>query len=191
MRNRWNTQRDPNRTRWQPDSGYCVCGWYNATANITGWSSKTAGYTGQIYVCVWSKDQHPKIRSNDNRKMGYINNCNGDSLLRTHEDPWYPLHAIKYTVGIEQLDCCNKRTPCASTRSVLQRINTERKNTIQYVHTYMLARAWFTAQVFPLPSNCERQINTTISWFSWRGGGAFSECQCPPSNGTSGMKIGV
>jgi hypothetical protein len=36
---------------------------------------------------------------------------------------------------------------------------------IQYVHTYLLARAWFTAQVFPSPNNCERQINTAITWF--------------------------
>jgi hypothetical protein len=40
----------------------------------------------------------------------------------------------------------------------------------QYVHTYLLARAWFTAQVFPLPNNCEQQINTAITRFLWRGG---------------------
>ena len=33
----------------------------------------------------------------------------------------------------------------------------------------MLVRAWFTAQVFPLPRGCERQINTAIAWFLWRG----------------------
>jgi len=33
----------------------------------------------------------------------------------------------------------------------------------------MLARAWFIAQVFPLPRGCERQINTSIAWFLWRG----------------------
>jgi hypothetical protein len=38
-------------------------------------------------------------------------------------------------------------------------------NRILYVHNYMLARAWFTAQVFPLPRLCERQVNTAIAWF--------------------------
>jgi hypothetical protein len=27
---------------------------------------------------------------------------------------------------------------------------------IQYVHTYLLARAWFTAQLLPIPKDCER-----------------------------------
>jgi hypothetical protein len=40
---------------------------------------------------------------------------------------------------------------------------------IQYVHTYMLAIAWLPAQVFSLPLDCERQINTAILWFLWRG----------------------
>ena len=40
---------------------------------------------------------------------------------------------------------------------------------IQFVHTYMLARVWFTAQIFPMPLTCERQINTAITWFLWRG----------------------
>jgi hypothetical protein len=40
---------------------------------------------------------------------------------------------------------------------------------IQYFHTYMLARAWFTAQVFPMPSTCERQMNSAILLFLWRG----------------------
>jgi hypothetical protein len=40
---------------------------------------------------------------------------------------------------------------------------------IQYVQNFLLARAWFTAQVFPLPKGCERQINTAVAWFLWRG----------------------
>jgi len=40
---------------------------------------------------------------------------------------------------------------------------------MHFVHTYMLACAWFTAQIFPMPRTCERQINTAITWFLWRG----------------------
>jgi len=32
----------------------------------------------------------------------------------------------------------------------------------------MLARAWFAAQIFPMPPTRERQINTAITWFLWR-----------------------
>jgi hypothetical protein len=40
---------------------------------------------------------------------------------------------------------------------------------IQYVHIYLLARTWFMAQVFQLPTVCERQINTIINLFLRRG----------------------
>jgi len=38
-----------------------------------------------------------------------------------------------------------------------------------YVHTYILATAWYSAQILPLPANCVRQINTVITWYLWRG----------------------
>jgi len=40
---------------------------------------------------------------------------------------------------------------------------------IHFVHTLMSARVWFTAQIFPKLPTCERQINTAITWFLWRG----------------------
>ena len=38
-----------------------------------------------------------------------------------------------------------------------------------FAHTYILARAWFTAQIFPIPLTCERQINTAVTCFLWKG----------------------
>ena len=40
---------------------------------------------------------------------------------------------------------------------------------IQYVHEYLLARAWYVAQIYPPSDVCVRQLNTTISWFVWKG----------------------
>jgi len=40
---------------------------------------------------------------------------------------------------------------------------------IHFVHTHTLARVWFTAQISPMLPTCERQINTAITWFPWRG----------------------
>jgi hypothetical protein len=40
---------------------------------------------------------------------------------------------------------------------------------IQYVHGYLLARAWYFAQIMPMNVNTVRQINTTINWFIWNG----------------------
>jgi hypothetical protein len=37
------------------------------------------------------------------------------------------------------------------------------------VHNYLLATAWFTAQVLPIPEESTRQINTAIAWHLWRG----------------------
>jgi hypothetical protein len=36
---------------------------------------------------------------------------------------------------------------------------------ILYVHTYILATAWLTAQLLPIPNNCIPQINMAIKWY--------------------------
>jgi hypothetical protein len=40
---------------------------------------------------------------------------------------------------------------------------------IQYVQTYLLAKLWHAAQIFPLPKECSRQIVSAIAWFIWQG----------------------
>jgi hypothetical protein len=40
---------------------------------------------------------------------------------------------------------------------------------IKYVHEQLLARIWYSAQVFPIQAEYTRQLNTAISWFIWRG----------------------
>jgi hypothetical protein len=40
---------------------------------------------------------------------------------------------------------------------------------IQYVHHHLLARVWYLAQICTPPETCVRQLNTTFSWFVWRG----------------------
>jgi hypothetical protein len=40
---------------------------------------------------------------------------------------------------------------------------------VQYVNTDLLAKAWYTAQIFPPPTNSIRQINTAVSWYIWHG----------------------
>jgi len=40
---------------------------------------------------------------------------------------------------------------------------------IQFVHEYLLSKIWYVTQIFPPPPDCMQQINTTISWFIWRG----------------------
>jgi len=40
---------------------------------------------------------------------------------------------------------------------------------IQYVHDYLMARVWYLAQIYHPRDECVRQLNTTISWYVWRG----------------------
>ena len=40
---------------------------------------------------------------------------------------------------------------------------------ILYVHTYILATAWYTVQILPMPETCVRQVNSAIAWYLWRG----------------------
>jgi len=60
---------------------------------------------------------------------------------------------------------------------------------ILYVQNYMLGRAWFNAQVFSLPQGCERQINTAVAWFLWRGD--IFGYQCQPSEGGNSREDGT
>jgi hypothetical protein len=32
-----------------------------------------------------------------------------------------------------------------------------------------MTKAWYIAQIFPPPDDCVKQLNTTISWFIWKG----------------------
>jgi len=49
----------------------------------------------------------------------------------------------------------------------LRALNLEHR--IRYVNDFLLARAWFTTQIFPPPTDYVRQMNTAISWFLWKG----------------------
>jgi hypothetical protein len=42
---------------------------------------------------------------------------------------------------------------------------------VLYVHNYLLAKAWYTAQILPPPPprDCIRQLNTAMSWYLWQG----------------------
>ena len=40
---------------------------------------------------------------------------------------------------------------------------------IQYVHTFLLSKIWYTAQIFPVSKEHERQLLTAISQYIWRG----------------------
>jgi hypothetical protein len=40
---------------------------------------------------------------------------------------------------------------------------------IQYAHVYLLAKLWHTAQIYPAPTECVRQIVAAVAWFIWQG----------------------
>jgi len=40
---------------------------------------------------------------------------------------------------------------------------------IRYINEVILAAAWYTTQIFPLPTDSVRQMNTAISWFIRKG----------------------
>jgi hypothetical protein len=40
---------------------------------------------------------------------------------------------------------------------------------IKYIHSHLMAKAWYVAQVLPLPQIHERQLRTTANYFVWHG----------------------
>jgi hypothetical protein len=39
---------------------------------------------------------------------------------------------------------------------------------IQYIHNYLVARAWYMAQILPMPEGYWRQIDNAVAWYFWR-----------------------
>jgi hypothetical protein len=39
---------------------------------------------------------------------------------------------------------------------------------ILYAHAYLLAKIWYTAQIFPIPKSFTQQIVAAIVWYIWR-----------------------
>jgi len=77
---------------------------------------------------------------------------------------------IKNTVGESALASWTKTTTNlrAQAQEAYCRMLTLDKR-IQFVHEYLMARAWYVSQIYPPPDVCVRQLNTTISWFLWKG----------------------
>jgi hypothetical protein len=40
---------------------------------------------------------------------------------------------------------------------------------IYYVHTHLMAKAWYFAEIFPPHEASIRRLNTAIAWFLWKG----------------------
>jgi hypothetical protein len=40
---------------------------------------------------------------------------------------------------------------------------------VLYVHNYLLAKSWYTAQIPSTLSDCIQQLNTAMSWYMWQG----------------------
>lgn len=48
---------------------------------------------------------------------------------------------------------------------------------------------WYLAQIILLPDECLRQLNTTISWYVWRG--KSSAYPCPSCKGEKVKEVGT
>ena len=40
---------------------------------------------------------------------------------------------------------------------------------VRYIHTYLLAKIWYTAQIVPAPSIYVQQITTAVTRYIWKG----------------------
>jgi len=69
-----------------------------------------------------------------------------------------------------KVTCCNIITQVQAAAQEVYYRELSLDMRIQYVHTYLLARIWYTAQLFPIPMDGIRRLNATLSWFLWQGG---------------------
>jgi hypothetical protein len=93
-----------------------------------------------------------------------------------------PILDIQYCEEITILVFHMKKTTKASTSKSWELLTRIRANAqveylrgmsmdyrIRYVHKYLLARLWYTTQIYPPPDAILRHLKTTISWILWQG----------------------
>jgi hypothetical protein len=98
-----------------------------------------------------------KIEGFGDRFVGYINRHNGHTISYCHNDPRCPDAQHSLTIHEQHLVCGDRkdtrtgRDECSTNLGIDQRI--------LYVHNFLLAREWHTAQAFPPPEECVWQIH--------------------------------
>jgi hypothetical protein len=99
--------------------------------------------------------------------MGYLNTI---MVIPYHTE--LRILGIKMTTTIQQSAINNWRTEIGKIRDQARDAYSRTLRLDQGVldvHNYLLAKAWYTAQILPPPSDCIRQLNTAMSWYLWQG----------------------
>ena len=112
-----------------------------------------------IRSSVWGQDQHIEVKSLGSRRVG-IQYHRGMKILGAHFTNSVKQSAEKCWTKLTGVLSAEARDTYSRELCLVKRI--------QYVHAYLLARAWYTAEIFPMPTDCTRQVNTAISCYIWR-----------------------
>ena len=99
--------------------------------------------------------------------MGHLSRYHGNTVPHINENSLAPHFTKSFRLSAQKIWTKLIGVLKAQARDAYPRELCLAKR-IQYVHTYLLARAWYTAQVFPMPTDCARQVNSAISWYIWR-----------------------
>jgi hypothetical protein len=120
-----------------------------------------------VRSCVRSAAEHQEIEGYGDRIMGHIDWCNWNTISSWTENNRNSSDHHSQPISSRQLVASDRRNTSQGAWCVLQELSLDQR--ILYVHNFLLARAWYTAQIFQPPDDCIRQLNTAVFWYLWRG----------------------
>jgi hypothetical protein len=150
---------------------------------------KTAviAYADDVTVLVTAPDENAAIeeviRSYEEATGAKLNIAKSHSMAMGSWDMTRNVMNIPYSKEVKVLGVQIEKTTAQSAIAIWTRITNmvrlqareayirdlDLAQRIQYVHTYLLAKIWYTAQVLPAPSVQIRQFETAVAWFIWQG----------------------
>lgn len=112
---------------------------------------------------------------------------------------WYTIQekqtilGLQMTANAQQMEALNWRTVLNSVRSLIK--DNSRRNLAfaaktKVINVQILAKAWFLAQVLPVPKKIERAIQHAVHWYLWRGEifkVSLQTCTLPSDKGGLGL----
>jgi len=117
--------------------------------------------------CVRSKTNYRKVQCHGDRIVGIITWLNGCTITYPLKDPRFSDAQHSITIRGQQLVSSNRKIRAQTRDAYSSDLCLNQR--IRYVHSFLLAKAWYTAQIIRPPEECVRQLYTEISWYLWRG----------------------
>jgi len=136
-----------------------------------------------LHIAVKQGKKHKALRCYEDASGAKLNIQKSKAMALVSWDISHTIMGIPYHTELRilgiKLTTTFQQFAINSWRTVIGKIRAQARDAysrtlsldqrVLYVHNYLLANAWYTAQILPPSSDCIRQLNTAMSWYMWQG----------------------